>query len=313
MPTSYFHVVFTIDHLVNPLVPWNAKTIYNLLFLKASETLKVFGRKYLGGETGFIAVLHTWGQDLGRHVHLHCIVVGGALSPERTAWKSSAPDFLFPIVELSAYFRDSFCLGLGQLYRRGELSFAGSCLELAAPWRFEELLSSMRGKNWEVYARPPFGGPEQVLDYLARYMHRVALSNHRLVSVEGGLVRFLYRDNRNGGEKKEMSLPAEEFIGRFLQHVLPERFVRIRYYGFLQGGSRQSKLKIIRELLGASTQEEKPQKESTEALLERLTGVNPHVCPACRKGRMIRKLKLEPVRKGGKTHEDYLSVLLEAA
>ena len=262
---------------------------------------------------GFVAVLHTWGQDLGQHIHIHCIVVGGALSKDRTRWTSTPADFLFPIIELSAFFRDSFCDGLGEIHRKGELTFEGTCKELEDPQRFEELLSSMKAKKWEVYAKAPFGGAEQVLDYMGRYMHRVAISNHRLVSVEGGRVRFRYRDNRNGGEEKEMSLPAEEFIGRFLQHALPDRFVRIRYYGFLQGRHKQSKLERIHELLGSSMPEGKPVKETFEALLERLTGVNPQVCPICQKGRMIRRLKLQPARKGVKIHEKELAVLLHAA
>lgn len=313
LPVNYFHVVFTIDHQVNPLALWNAQLIYNLLFLKVSECLKRFGRKYPGGEMGFIGVLHTWGQDLGQHIHIHCIVVGGALSDDRTRWRSSSEDFLFPIVELSAYFRDSFCDGLSEIYRKGKLRFGGTCAEFEDPERFKELVSSMKGKKWEVYAKQPFGGPEKVLDYMGRYMHRVAISNHRLVSVQGGQVCFRYRDNRNGGEEKEMSLPAEEFISRFLQHVLPDRFVRIRYYGFLQGTHRQSKLKIIHELLGSRIQEAKLGKESFEALFERLTGVSPHVCPVCKRGRMVRKLKLEPEKKGGKIHAKELAVLLHAA
>lgn len=313
LPAHYFHVVFTIDHQVNSLALWNAQIIYNLLFLKASECLKAFGRKYLGGEMGFIAVLHTWGQDLGQHIHLHFIVVGGALSSDRTQWKSTPKDFLFPVVELSACFRDSFCDGLAEIYRKKQLKLGGSCAELEDPERFNEMLSSMREKKWEVYAKEPFGGPEQVLSYLARYMNRVAISNNRLISVEGGQVLFRYRDNRDGGKEKMMSLPAEEFIDRFLLHVLPDRFVRIRYYGFLQGKHRQSKLEKIHELLGSRMEVAKPEKESYEVLLERLTGIDLHVCPICKKGRMVRRLKLVPVEKGGHTHAKEVAVLLDAA
>jgi hypothetical protein len=295
LPVNYFHVVFTIDHLVNPLALWNGVIIYNLLFSTASAILKAYGKRYLGGEMGFMAVLHTWGQDLGFHMHLHVIVAGGALSKDRSRWRSSPKDFLFPIVELSADFRDAFCKGLNALYRKGELLLSGVVNErLKDPLQWEAMLSEMTGKKWEVYAKEPFGGPEKVLDYMGRYVHRVAISNHRLISVQEGRVRFSYRDNREGGKLKEMNLAAEEFIGRFLQHVLPGGLMRIRYYGFLQGGQREEKLKRIRELLGDHSEKPRSIKETIEALYERLTGVNPCICPICSKGRMVRRPELKP-------------------
>ena len=248
---------------------------YNLLFDTASMILKAFGRKYLGGEIGFVGVLHTWGQDLRLHVHLHFIVAGGALSKDRSVFRCSGKDFLFPIVELSAGFRDAFCDGIDALNTEGSFFLEGESEGLKDLEKWEVMLTEMRGKKWEVYAKEPFGGPEQVLDYMGRYVHRVAISNHRLISVEDGSVRFSFRDNRNGGELKEMSLSAVDFIGRFLQHLLSSGFVRIRYYGFLQGSRREAKLKIIRELLGVSVEEIKPIEESIEELLERLTGVDP--------------------------------------
>ena len=310
---NYFHVVFTIDHLVNLLALWNAALIYNLLFQTASATLKAFGHKYLGGEIGFVGVLHTWGQDLGLHIHLHFIVAAGALSKDGLKWRSSSKDFLFPIVELSAYFRDAFCDGIDDLYGNGDLTLEGNSEGIEDPEKWDAMVSEMRSKKWEVYAKEPFGGPEKVLDYMGRYVHRVAISNHRFIAVEDGKVRFNFRDNRNDGELKEMSLSAEKFIGRFLQHVLPSGFVRIRYYGFLQGRRREEKLKIIRKLLGVSAERVKQIKETIEELYERLTGVDLRVCPICGKGRMIRKLRLKPEKYGKTAPMEDMIAFREAA
>ena len=299
-------MVFTIDHQVNPLALWNAEAIYNLLFQKASGTLKAFGKKYLGGDVGFFAVLHTWGQDLGLHIHLHCIIVGGALSG--STWKSCGSDFLFPIVELSAFFRDSFCEGLEKLHDKGGLTFGGSCQDLQDPVEFERMVSSMRGKKWEVYVKEPFGGAQKVLEYMSRYVNRVAISNSRLVSIEEERVRFRYRDNRAGGVLKEMSLDALELISRYLQHVLPSGFVRIRYYGFLHPSQRDGKLKRIREILGV-----------TEKTAVDIHGVlfygqeDPGQCPVCKAGRMAPRLELKPVRPGREPSIEELSALLDAA
>ncbi len=272
--------------------------IYNLLFGTASAILKAFGHKYLGGEIGFVGVLHTWGQDLKLHIHLHFIVAGGALSKDRSVFRCSAKDFLFPIIELSADFRDAFCDGINELYTKGFLFLEGESEGLKDPEKWEGMLSAMRGKRWEVYAKEPFGGAEKVLDYMGRYVHRVAISNHRLIAVNDTEVRFSFRDNRNGGELKEKSLPAEDFIGRFLQHILPCGFVRIRYFGFLHGRRREEKLKRIRELLGVSEGEIKPIEETIEELYERLTGVDPTLCPVCGKGHMIRSKTLNLDKSG---------------
>jgi hypothetical protein len=294
LPVPYFHLVFTIDHRLNGLLRWYAAIIYDLLFASAADTLKAFARNYLGGQPGFVAVLHTWGQDLGLHVHLHCIVAGGALSTDGSRWRSCRLDFLFPIVELSAHFRDRFCEGLQRLYRKGMLRSPGCASPVADQLAWEAMVAEMRAKNWEVYAKEPFGGAQKVLDYLGRYVHRVAISNHRLVCVGQAGVRFRYRDHRNDGQLKQMHLGGEEFLQRFLQHVLPDRFVRIRYHGFLQGRFRDARLKRIRELLGVVALTTKPHKESVAVLLQRLTGVDLSICPVCGRGRMTRRSELPP-------------------
>jgi len=295
LPVEYFHIVFTTDHALNPLVRWNQTAIYNLLFRSASEALKGCGAKYLGGQLGFVAVLHTWGQALSPHIHLHCIVTGGALSFDGQAWRSCPQGFLFPVVELSQVFRDKFCGGLARLYRRGELVLGGACAELEREENFDRWLSEMQTKKWQVYAKEVLGGPEQVFDYLGRYVHRVAISNHRILGIEEGRVRFQWRDNRNGGELKEMSLDAEEFIRRFLLHVLPKGFVRIRYFGLLSNRDRRAKLRRCRELLGLDAELATVEEESFEALLERLTGIDVYQCPVCGVGRMVRQRELDPV------------------
>ena len=230
LPVPHFHVVFTVDHLVNPLAEVNPEALYDLLFTTANQTLKAFARQYLGGEIGVTAVLHTWGQTLQHHIHLHCMVTGGALLQTKrgSRWHKSAKGFLVPVVALSQQFRDAFCQGLQRLQRRGELRLVGACadLDIAA------LLTAMRVKKWEVYiGKPPKQhAPEQLLAYLGRYVHRTAISNPRLVAIEAGQVTFSYYDNRQQDEAeaggltprpKLMTLPAVEFIRRFLTHVLP--------------------------------------------------------------------------------------------
>lgn len=295
LPIEYFHIVFTTDHLVNPLVGWNEEVVYNLLFRAASDTLKAFGERELGGQVGIVASLHTWGQDLALHIHLHCIVTGGALSVDGEAWNPCSKGYLFPTVELSAAFRDKFCQGLWAANRAGKLTFGGACAGLAQAEQLETLLTEMQTKKWNVYAKETFGNPEQVFDYLGKDLNRGAFANYRLLGLEDGQVRFLWRDNRDGGRVKEMSLAAEEFIRRFLQHVLPQRFVRIRYYGLLGGGQRKEKLRRCRALLGLDPALPVVQPEPYEVVVQRLTGVDLLVCPVCGAGRMVHKRDLEPL------------------
>lgn len=296
LPIDYFHVVFTTDHAVNPIALYNPRQVYDLLFHSAAETLKQFAAKCLGGELGFVAVLHTWGQDLGQHIHLHCIVSGGALAWNESRWISCRPGFLFPVPALSKVFRDRFCQGLKHMYLCGELLFPGASAQFESHENCLRLVSQMQSKDWEVNAKEPFAGAEQVFDYLGRYVHRVAISNHRLLSIEDGRVYFHYRDYRNSNRTKRMSLKGEEFIRRFLLHVLPKGFVRIRYYGLLHQRQRKSKLMRCRELLGVCPESPPADNEPYDLLLERLTGIDIHRCPICGSGRMLRQQILPPIR-----------------
>jgi hypothetical protein len=293
LPIAYFHVVFTLAHALNALARCNPSRIYDLLFASAAKSLKGFGVRYLGGEIGIVAVLHTWGQDLGQHIHLHCIVSGGALSSDGQHWQACPTGFLFPVLPLSTAFRDTFCAGLAGLYQQRQLVLVGECAALETAESFARLLAEMQAKDWQVYAKESFGGPDQVFDYLGRYVHRVAISNNRLLSIGNDQVRFQWRDNRDGGRLKEMTLPAVEFIRRFLLHILPTGFVRIRYYGLFSNGQRQRKLKRCRELLGVRAIPEPVVSENAADLLKRLTGVDMHQCPVCGLGQMRRTQELQ--------------------
>ena len=292
LPVHYFHVIFTIDHAFLPLARVNQKAVYDLLFHSAAASLKAFGRRYLGGEIGCIAILHTWGQTLMEHPHVHCLVTGGALSADGRRWHSTAPDFLFPIEKLSAHFRERFCQGMAKLYRKEQLQFAGQSQSLANPAQFERLLSTARAKKWQVYAKPPFGDAVQVLDYLGRYTQRIALSNHRILDIDDGQVRFSYRDYKADGQQKEIILSAIEFIRRFLLHVLPENFVRIRYYGLLAPRYRQQKLVRCRTLLPVETSQ--PQRLTRTEILTAMLGRHPDQCPMCEKGSFQPQQTLPP-------------------
>ncbi len=280
LPVPYFHVVFTIDHALNPVVRVNQKLVYDLLFRTAAATLKAFGQRYLGGEIGLTAVLHTWGQTLTEHIHLHCVVTGGALSANEQRWRAAKPTFLFPIEAVSVEFRDTFCNGLTQLYQKGQLTFAGESEAFAAPTQWQALLASTAAKKWQVYAKPPFGGAAQVLDYLGRYVHRIAIGNQRLLSLEQGVVRFTYRDYKQDGQQQVMELSALEFMRRFLQHVLPKGFVRVRHYGLLAPRYRQQKLARCRQLLGTILTKVRSQAE----VLTEMLGQEPDKCPLCQQG-----------------------------
>jgi hypothetical protein len=298
LPIPYFHVVFTIDHAFNALARVNPEAVYNLLFRTAADTLKAFGQEYLGGEIGFTAVLHTWGQTLTQHIHLHCIVTGGALTDGGKRWQAAPSDFLFPIIPLSAQFRDAFCNGLSRLYAVGQLTLAGQCAALAEKGSFQRLVTTAQAKKWQVYAKPPFGDAAQVLDYLGRYVNRIAISNGRILAVANGLVRFRYRDYQAGGAQKEMQLPGVEFMRRFLQHVLPKRFVRVRHYGLLAPRYRQRKLARCRVLLGAY-HEAVTAPATREEILTEMLGHAPEKCPFCGVGKMqsYEQLTAQPTRR----------------
>ena len=298
LPTHYFHVVFTIDHLFNPLARVNQQQVYNLLFAAAAQTLKDFAQRYLGGEIGFTAILHTWGQTLTQHLHLHCIVPGGALTNNGKQWHATAPDFLFPIIELSAQFRDAFCGGMKKLFDKNRLVFAGHCAALEDAALFQKLIAESQAKKWQVYAKPPFSDAVQTLDYLGRYVNRIAISNGRILEIENDYVRFSYRDYKADGEQKEMSLPAVEFIRRFLQHTLPRRFVRVRHFGLLTPRYRQEKLTRCCALLGAY-HETATVPPPTDELLTAMLGHDPKQCPLCGVGNMqlFEELDAHPTRR----------------
>jgi hypothetical protein len=242
LPVPYYHAVFTVDHIWNGLLLANQKVCYDLLYATVSQVLKAYGQRYSGGEIGFILVLHTWGQKMDYHVHLHCILLGGALTAAGT-FRRSRSDFLFPVVELSTDFRNAFCQGLAKLYQSGELRLGGAWAEEGF---FATQLVTSVGKAWEVYLKPPFGQPETVLEYLSGYVNRIAISNRRLVAVSDNGVTFRYRDYRDDSQEKLLTLPVAEFVRRFLLHVLPAGFVRIRYYGLWHPCQRH-KLALCRQ------------------------------------------------------------------
>jgi hypothetical protein len=253
LPVSYFHVVFTLPEQLQPLGLKNRRVLYDLLFRAASETLLKLAAdpRRLGAQVGFTAVLHTWGQNLLFHPHLHCVVTGGGLSPDRQRWIAGREDYFLPVRVLGQMFRGKFLAGLKSAYEAGELTLSGSMETLRKPGEFRRFLGTLYRQRWVVYAKPPFGGAEQVYRYLGRYTHRVAISNSRLVSLNQGRVTFRYKDYADGARRKEMTLDAEEFIRRFLLHVLPKGFVRIRHYGLLAGRNVDTKLAECRRLLGA--------------------------------------------------------------
>lgn len=291
LPTSYFHLVFTLPEGLRPLALRNKKVVYSLLFKAVSDTLLQLAkdRKYLGAEIGFISLLHTWSQTLIDHPHLHCIVTGGGLSLDSQQWISSRKSFFFPVKVVSSLFRGKFLDGLKKVYGTGKLKFPGKIEVLKGAPAFQKFLTDLYQQEWVVYCKPPLKRAEQVMEYLGRYTHRVALSNDRLVSLEGNEVVLRWRDSGDGNRIKFLTLEVFEFIRRFLLHVLPDRFVKIRHYGLLSNRSRERKLLRCKKLLGVLTngEPEESQREAWEDLLTRLTGVDPRVCPFCGQGKMI--------------------------
>jgi hypothetical protein len=298
LPVEYYHVVFTLPDQLSLLALQNKRAIYGLLFKAASETLLEIAAdpKHLGARIGFLAVLHTWGQTLQHHPHLHCVVPGGGLSPDHSKWIACRKGFFLPVKVLSRLFRRKFVCGLRQMFDDGKLRCAGQLCHLVQKVRFERLLDELGRIEWVVYAKPPFGGPEQVLKYLARYTHRVAISNHRLLEFKDGRVSFSYKDYAAGNITKTMMLVAVEFTRRFLLHVLPSGFVRIRHYGFLANRYRRERLDLCRRLLAASAQPaaDDATKSESEPEIQKET----KVCPECRQGRMIIVSRLEPLNLG---------------
>src|SRR5229473_4335208 len=255
LPVPYFHVVFTLPQQIGRLALQNQRQIYTILFQAASETLLTIAAdpRHLGASIGFLAVLHTWGQNLHLHPHLHCVVPGGGFSPDGSRWIACPKhSFFLPYKVLSRLFRKLFLLSLGKAFRKGKLRFSGELRDLAKPAAFQALCETAAHLEWVVHVKPPFGGPRRVLKYLARYTHRVAISNHRLRALENGRVSFDWKDYADHSRTKTMSLDAVEFIRRFLLHVLPSGLVRIRHFGFLANRVRRQKLMQCRALLAAS-------------------------------------------------------------
>jgi hypothetical protein len=251
LPVGYFHLVFSVPHALVPLIWQNQRVLFALLFeASAAALLEVASDpKHLGAEIGFLSILHTWGQTLQRHPHIHCVVPGGGLSPDHTRWVSSRSHFFLPVKVLSRVFRGKFVAGLRRVFRQKKLSFHGPCLPLSNEKAFAAFLRTLFREDWVVYAKPPFGGPAHVLQYLARYTHRVALSNHRIVEVNDTHIAFRWKDYAHHSQQRTMSLAHEEFLRRFLQHVLPKGFPRIRYFGFLANRRRAESLSQCRALL----------------------------------------------------------------
>jgi hypothetical protein len=251
LPVPYVHVVFTLPALLAPLALQNPRMVYGILFRAASRTLQEVAAdpRHLGARIGLLAVLHTWGQKLDHHPHLHCVVPAGGLSPDGSRWVACPRNFFLPVRVLSRVFRGKFLAMLDTAFANGELSFHGSLQPLAQHAAFTGLLARTRQTEWVVYAKPPFGGPEQVLKYLARYTHRVAISNRRLLSLEDGIVHFQYKDYARGDRMRTLRLSVLEFTRRFLMHVLPTGFVRIRRYGLLANARRENHLARCRALL----------------------------------------------------------------
>ena len=284
LPMGYFHVVFTLPHMLNPVILTNKKVTLDILFNAVHQTLAAFAADpqwRLNGELGVIAVLHTWTQVLLDHFHLHCLIPAGALSCDRKSWTPARKKFLFRTSSLGKEFRKRYLEKLEDAYCAGELIFPGKTAELEMEELFFGLTAKTRLQDWVVYAKRPFAGPEQVLEYLGRYTHRVAISNNRIQSIDNGKIVFSYRDRQDENKKKTMPLVAHEFIRRFLLHVLPKRFTKIRYFGFLSHRNKKKNIALVRKLLDTVSEQYETIKETAREIMLRLTGVDIHRCLKC--------------------------------
>ncbi|MCG2788674.1 MAG: IS91 family transposase [Actinomycetia bacterium] len=287
LPVDYFHNVFTLPHELNVLARSNKKETYDILFKSVSETLLQFGENELGAKVGFISILHTWDQKLLEHIHLHCIIPAGAMSADKKRWISPASkDFLFSVKALSKVFRAKFLDYLKMAYIKGELIFVGKSTEYESKEGFKDLIDELYKEDWVVYSKKPFAGPQKVLDYLGRYTFRTAISNNRIKDVKEANVTFIYRDRKDANRIKEMTLAADEFIRRFLLHVLPCSYTRIRHFGFLSNYNRAKNIACVRKLLGISSDSTEVMEKSVEELMLDLTGADISKCPRCKVGNM---------------------------
>ena len=294
---QYFHVVFTVPENLGPLALQNKRLFYGIFFRAVSETLQTIAKdpKRLGAHIGFIAILHTWGQTMHYHPHVHCVIPGGGLSLDEKRWIPSRKDFFLPVKVLSRLFRSKILACLEEAYRQNELSFFGKQEHLKDAKNWKRFVWALRATEWVVYAKPPFGCPKQVLKYLARYTHRVAMANQRLISLKSSKVTFFWKDYADCNRKKKMTLDADEFVRRFLLHVLPPGFMRIRHYGFLSNRNRKKKLPLCRKLIGSDKSNallrELPVVDSTDAF----ENDSATLCPFCKHGRLVITEHIEPV------------------
>ena len=313
LPTGYFHLVFTLPHELNPLVLCNKKLALGALFHAVNETLQSFAgnRQWrLKGELGVIAVLHTWSQTLLDHFHLHCLVPAGALSSDGKSWKASRKTFLFRTASLGKAFKGRYLGKLLKAYKEKALIFPGKLAATGTEKGFAQLTADLNRKSWIVYAKRPFAGPEQVLAYLGRYTHRVAISNERIVAIDDGKVSFFYKDRGDGNRRKLMTLDAGEFIRRFLLHVLPHGFMKIRYFGFLSNKKKQASIALIRRLLGRKTKAPERKRENLREIMLRLTGKDIALCPSCKKGLLM---TVELLKKTEGTNNFMSEALLDSS
>ena len=300
LPIPYFHLVFTLPSELNPLVSMNRKVLYDLLFRSVSETLMELAKdpRHLGAEIGGIGVLHTWGQNLMDHPHIHCIVTGGGLSSDRSRWVSCRKGFFIPVRVMSVLFKSKFLDLLKRCFQSGDLVFPGRVRHLKQPGAFKIFIRRLYHQKWVVYCKPPFDGVKGVLQYLARYTHRIAISNNRILNIRNGLVSFLWRDYADQNCQKIMTLKAEEFIRRFLLHVLPPRYVRIRHFGLLANRKRKDTIALCRKILGEikTVTQQNTKKETWQEQLFRICRIDVTLCPICQKGRMCTVETLLPYR-----------------
>jgi hypothetical protein len=298
LPTGYFHVVFTLPHELSALALQNKKEIYRLLLQASADTLLEVAAnpEHLGATIGFLSILHTWGQNLLHHPHVHCVVPAGGISADRARWIPSRPNFLVPVPVLKIVFRAKVRDGLKRLFAAGKLVLAGELAELAHRKAFLAFLDPVCDKEWVVYAKAPFRGPDHLLHYLARYTHRVAISNHRLIAFDGQSVTFRWKDYAHGNKKRKMTLSANEFLRRFLLHTLPRGFVRIRSFGFMAGPRRSQMLELARRLLGAESACSPPSPMPSRAHFR---------CPVCATPMVVvQRLSAAEVHRAIRTHPD---------
>ena len=290
LPCAYFHNVFTLPHELNPLILINMRVMLAILFAAANETLQVFASDpqwRLNGQLGFISVLHTWNQKLMDHFHLHCIIPAGALSFDKKKWISARKNYLFRVESLAKEFRKRYLNKLERAYDQEELCFRGKASAFADKQNFMALINTLRDKQWLTYSKQPFGGPEQVLEYLGRYTHRVAITNNRIVSIEEGRVTFNYRDRGDENKVKELEVKAEEFIRRYLLHILPNGFMKIRYFGFLAHTNKRTCIPLLRRLINPDATFTEKMIETVQEMMLRLANIDICLCPACGKGKMV--------------------------